>query len=139
MRCANARRCRDSKDCNDREWQKVMSSVYLKAGYLLFDQQVLLAPNEKSTMIARRIAQCITIQCQYIQALQHEVQNIWLLNVGQLNQQLVYVLQRLRQRIQCEFELSDRGVPEVLLIFQFLFRFLVAQIFITFGDRFGSD
>lgn len=85
---------------------------------VLLDYEIFLAPNEESAMVSGRAIQCVSVECEDVHAVQHVVPDVWLLNVRQLLEQLVEVLQRLRQGIQCEFELSDRGLPEVLIVVQ---------------------
>lgn len=66
-------------------------------------------------MLVGRQRQHIAVQRQRPQALQHVVQDVRLLDGRQLGQQLVDVLQRLRQAVQIVLELADGRLPELLL------------------------
>lgn len=79
-------------------------------------------------MVTGRPCQRISVQRQRIQTLQHVVQNIGLLNGRQLGQQLMNVLQRLRQSVQCELEFADRCMPEIITILHFVHAIVVVIV-----------
>lgn len=56
--------------------------------------------------------QHVTVQRQRVQALQYVVEDVRLVDRRQLGQQLVDVLQRLRQTVQVVLEAADGRLPE---------------------------
>lgn len=90
-------------------------------------------------MILGRICQCVTMQCHRIQTLKHEIQNVRLLDVRQLDEQLMDILQWLRQCVQRNFEFAHRRVPIVLAIVVIIINaFAFVDRIIDFRLHFGQ-
>lgn len=110
--------------------------LWVLSFHSLFHQKILLAPDQEAAIVSRGLHERVSVQRQHVQALQHVVQDVRLLDVGQFTERylrkegmrtsvnVIYstvfmtveletgshyldVLQGLWQRVEGKFEFSD--------------------------------
>lgn len=100
---------------------------------VLFNEEIFLAPDEKTSMVPRRPDQRVAVQAHDVQRLQNVIHDVWLRRRRKLlfknreisrNRQIIFtyfeelvtVLQLIWQVVEAEPELADRRRPKLAVV-----------------------